>query len=110
MLARDDAQRSATSLVREQADPATRLGEASKRYLDSLYVAAEDLLRHETTTGVDGTTVHIVDALDTAVETLTRSEERRVGNECVSKYSRRRAPHHDKTKNTLRKRGDTETY
>ncbi|TGN65044.1 toprim domain-containing protein [Nocardioides eburneiflavus] len=70
MLARDDAQRSATSLVREQADPATRLGEASQRYLDSLYVAAEDLLRHETTTGVDGTTVNVVDALDTAVESL----------------------------------------
>lgn len=71
MLARDDAQRSATSLLREQADPATRLGEASQRYLDSLYVAAEDLLRHGTTTGVDGTTVNMVDALDTAVETLT---------------------------------------
>lgn len=70
MLARDDAQRSATSLIREQADPATRLGEASQRYLDSLYVAAEDLLRHETTTGVDGSTVNLVDALDTAVETL----------------------------------------
>ncbi len=47
MLARDDTQRSATSLLREQADPATRLGEASQRYLDSLYVAAEDLLRHD---------------------------------------------------------------
>ncbi|MDN4175202.1 MobF family relaxase [Nocardioides sp. SOB77] len=70
MLARDDAQRSATSLVREQADPAARLGEASQRYLDSLYVAAEDLLRHETITGADGTTVNLVDALDTAVETL----------------------------------------
>lgn len=70
ILARDDAQRSATSLVREQAGPATRLGEASQRYLDSLYVAAEDLLRHETTTGIDGTTVNKVDALDTAVETL----------------------------------------
>lgn len=70
VLARDDVQRSATSLVREQADPATRLGEASQRYLDSLYVAAEDLLRHETTTRVDGTTVNVVDALDTAVETL----------------------------------------
>jgi DNA primase catalytic core len=70
MLARDDAQRSATSLVREQADPAARLGEASQRYLDSLYVAAEHLLRHGTTTGVDGTTSNVVDALDTAVETL----------------------------------------
>lgn len=70
MLGRDNTQRSATSLIREQADPATRLGEAAQRYLDSLYVAAEDLLRHETTTGVDGTTVTVVDALDTAVETL----------------------------------------
>jgi len=70
MLARDDAQRSATSLIREQADPATRLGEAAQRYLDSLYVAAEDLLRHQTITGADGTTVNLVDALDTAVETL----------------------------------------
>ena len=70
MLARDDAQRSATSLIREQADPATRLGEAAQRYLDSLYVAAEDLLRHETITAADGTTLNLVDALDSAVETL----------------------------------------
>lgn len=70
MLARDDAQRSAASLIREQAAPATRLGEASQRYLDSLYVAAEDLLRHQTITGADGTPVNMVDALDTAVETL----------------------------------------
>jgi DNA primase catalytic core len=77
MLARDGAQRSATGQVRVQADPATRLGEASQRYLDSLYVAAEDLLRHETTTGAeqsDGATVNpaanVVDALDTAVKTL----------------------------------------
>ncbi|MEZ0580186.1 MobF family relaxase [Nocardioides sp. MH1] len=70
MLARDDTQRSATSLLREQADPATRLGEASQRYLDSLYVAAEDLLRHDTIAGADGTPVNVVDALDNAVETL----------------------------------------
>ncbi|WP_371304148.1 AAA family ATPase, partial [Nocardioides sp.] len=70
MLARDDAQRSATSLIREQGDPATRLGEAAQRYLDGLYVAAEDLLRHETTTSADGTALSIVDELDTAVETL----------------------------------------
>ena len=41
MLARDDAQRSATSLAARAADPAARLGEAAQRYLDSLYVAAE---------------------------------------------------------------------
>ncbi|GAA1149644.1 MobF family relaxase [Nocardioides aquiterrae] len=70
MLARDNTQRSATSLIREQADPATRLGEASHRYLDSLYVAAEDLLRHDMIAGADGTPVNVVDALDNAVETL----------------------------------------
>lgn len=70
MLARDDTQRSATSLIREQADPATRLGQAAQRYLDSLYVAAEDLLRHETVTDADGQPVNMVEALDSAVETL----------------------------------------
>ncbi|MGE9808990.1 MobF family relaxase [Janibacter sp. G1551] len=81
MLARDAAPRSATSLVREQADPATRLGEATQRYIDSLYVAAENLLRHDTFPGAptspDGTAngtgvgpVNMVDALDSAVETL----------------------------------------
>ncbi len=59
MLARDDAQRSATSLMREQADPATRLGEAAQRYLDSLYVAAENVV------GPD-----VVEALDNTVDQL----------------------------------------
>ncbi|GAB2857662.1 MobF family relaxase [Nocardioides pacificus] len=71
MLARDDTQRSATSLLREQADPATRLGEAAQRYLDSLYVAAEDLLRHDHVgQDANGAPVNVVDALDNAVETL----------------------------------------
>jgi DNA primase catalytic core len=74
MLARDDAQRSATSLIREHADPGTRLGDAAQRYIDSLYVAAEDLLRQQMIIGVDGSTgnpaTNMVEALDTAVETL----------------------------------------
>ena len=78
ILARDDAPRSATSLIREQADPTTRLGEATQRYLDSLYVAAENLLRHDTAppanATVDGTetttAVNMVDALDLAVDQL----------------------------------------
>jgi DNA primase catalytic core len=71
MLARDDTQRSATSLLREQADPATRLGEASQRYFDSLYVAAEDLLRHDHGgQDANGAPINMVDALDHAVETL----------------------------------------
>jgi len=71
MLARDDTQRSATSLLREQADPATRLGEAAQRYLDSLYVAAEDLLRHDHVgQDANGAPINVVDALDNAVETF----------------------------------------
>ena len=42
MLSRDEAPTSATSLQREQHDPAVRLGDAATRYLDALYVAAED--------------------------------------------------------------------
>lgn len=59
MLARDDAPQSASSMIREQADPAIRLGEAAQRYLDSLYTAAEHLVG-----------VEVVEALDTTVEEL----------------------------------------
>jgi hypothetical protein len=44
MLARDDAPRSATTLLRDQGDPATSLGQAAQRYVDALYVAAEDVV------------------------------------------------------------------
>ncbi|MFA6300268.1 MAG: MobF family relaxase, partial [Nocardioides sp.] len=67
MLARDDAQRSASSLIRKQANPAIRLGEAAPRYLDSLYVAAENVLRYDTSSRDGG---NMVDALDAAVDTL----------------------------------------
>jgi conjugative relaxase-like TrwC/TraI family protein len=43
ILARDDAARSATTLHLDQQDPAARLGEATRRYVDALHVAAEDL-------------------------------------------------------------------
>jgi DNA primase catalytic core len=43
ILARDDAARSATTLQRDQQDPAARLGDATRRYVDALHVAAEDL-------------------------------------------------------------------
>jgi DNA primase catalytic core len=43
ILARDDAARSATTLHRELNDPAARLGEATRRYVDALHVAAEGL-------------------------------------------------------------------
>jgi DNA primase catalytic core len=56
-VARDDATQSATTLLRDQYEPATRLGDATRRYVDALHVAAEDLA------GVQG-----VAALETAAE------------------------------------------
>jgi DNA primase catalytic core len=43
ILARDDAARSATTLQHDQHDPAAPLGEATRRYVDALHAAAEDL-------------------------------------------------------------------
>jgi conjugative relaxase-like TrwC/TraI family protein len=45
ILARDASPQSASTLLREQQDPAVRLGGATARYLDALYVAAEHLAR-----------------------------------------------------------------
>ena len=44
ILARDGSPRSASTLLREQQDPAVRLGESVARYLDALHMAAEDLI------------------------------------------------------------------
>ena len=57
ILARDDAARSATTLQRDQHDPAARLADATQRYVDALHVAAEDLAGPE-----------VVAALETAAE------------------------------------------
>ena len=43
ILARDASPQSATTLQREQQDPAVRLGAATARYLDALHLAAEHL-------------------------------------------------------------------
>jgi conjugative relaxase-like TrwC/TraI family protein len=43
ILARDEEARSATTLQRDEQDPAARLGEATRRYVDALHVAAEDV-------------------------------------------------------------------
>jgi DNA primase catalytic core len=47
ILARDDTARSASTLQRDQQDPASRLGDAAPRYVDALHVAAEDLAGRE---------------------------------------------------------------
>jgi hypothetical protein len=44
ILARDDNPRSASSLLREQQDPAGRLGGSVDRYIESLHVAAEEIV------------------------------------------------------------------
>jgi conjugative relaxase-like TrwC/TraI family protein len=45
ILARDASPQSASTLQREQQDPAVRLGAATARYLDALFAAAEHLAR-----------------------------------------------------------------
>ena len=42
ILARDGSPRSASTLLREQQDPAVQLGESFGRYLDALHMAAEN--------------------------------------------------------------------
>jgi hypothetical protein len=43
ILARDGSPRSASTLLQDQQDPVVRLGESVARYLDALYVGAEDV-------------------------------------------------------------------
>ena len=43
ILARDGTPRSASTLLRDQQDPAVRLGESVARYLDALHMAAENV-------------------------------------------------------------------
>ena len=59
ILARDGAARSATTLQRDQHDPAVRLADAAAHYVDALQVAAEDLAGRE-----------VVEALDVAAEQI----------------------------------------
>uniref|UniRef100_UPI0012650B9B MobF family relaxase n=1 Tax=Segeticoccus rhizosphaerae TaxID=1104777 RepID=UPI0012650B9B len=63
ILARDDAPRSATTLLREQDDPATLLGHATQRYHDALCVAAEDLLGRAKVAALDRQADHVVPGL-----------------------------------------------
>jgi DNA primase catalytic core len=63
MLARDDAPRSATTLLREQADPATCLGQAAQRYADALYVAAEDVVGRDVVQTLDASADRVVPCL-----------------------------------------------
>jgi conjugative relaxase-like TrwC/TraI family protein len=53
ILARDASPESATTLQREQQDPAVRLGAATARYLDALHVAAEHLAGPQAVANLD---------------------------------------------------------
>src|SRR5215203_3621732 len=53
IVARDDAARSATTLQREQHDPAVRLADAARRYVDAVCVAAEDLAGPQAVTALE---------------------------------------------------------
>jgi UvrD-like helicase C-terminal domain len=54
ILARDVTPQSATTLLREQQDPAARLGAAAARYLDGLSVGAEHLGGSQVVANLDG--------------------------------------------------------
>jgi DNA primase catalytic core len=59
ILARDETARSATTLQRDQHDPAVTLGDAAARYVDTLHIAAEHLAGRE-----------VVKVLDVAAEQM----------------------------------------
>jgi DNA primase catalytic core len=59
ILASDDTTRSASTLQRDQHDPASRLGDAAPRYIDALHVAAEDLAGRQ-----------VVEALEVAADQI----------------------------------------
>ena len=60
VLARDDSPTSASTLLREAADPAVLLGQATSRYVDALYAAAEDTLGAEAVASVESTAEALV--------------------------------------------------
>ena len=63
ILARDALPQSASTLHREQYDPAARLGTAAARYLDALHLAAEHLAGPEMVASRDQTADSLLDKL-----------------------------------------------
>ena len=63
ILARDAAPQSATTMQREQQDPAARLGAATARYLDALHLAAEHLAGPEVVANLDGSAERLLKGL-----------------------------------------------
>jgi conjugative relaxase-like TrwC/TraI family protein len=63
ILARDAAPQSATTLQREQHDPAVRLGGAAARYLDALHLAAEHLSGPQAAANLDRSAERLLSGL-----------------------------------------------
>jgi hypothetical protein len=63
ILARDGSPRSASTLLREQHDPAVRLGESVGRYLDALHMAAEDVIGSSAIQAVETSATRLVPGL-----------------------------------------------
>jgi hypothetical protein len=63
ILARDGSPRSASTLLREQQDPAVRLGAAAARYLDALHLAAEHLAGPQVVAGLDQSAERLLNGL-----------------------------------------------
>ena len=63
ILARDDSPVSATTMLRDLADPATRLADAAARYADALHAAAEHHLGPHALAALDAGADRIVDDL-----------------------------------------------
>jgi conjugative relaxase-like TrwC/TraI family protein len=63
VLARDDTPQSASTMLRERQDPAVRLGAAVERYVDSLHVAAEDVVGQSAVQALEGFAKRLVPGL-----------------------------------------------
>jgi hypothetical protein len=63
ILARDAAPQSASTMQREQQDPAARLGAGTARYLDALHLAAEHLAGPEVVANLDGSAERLLKGL-----------------------------------------------
>ena len=63
ILARDDTPRSASTLLREQQDPAVRLGGSVERYIDAVHVAAEEVVGRSAVQGLEASANRLVPGL-----------------------------------------------
>jgi conjugative relaxase-like TrwC/TraI family protein len=63
ILGRDGSPRSASTLQREQHDPAVRLGAAAARYLDALHLAAERLAGPQVVANLDQNADRVINGL-----------------------------------------------